>query len=73
MYGTTHFEGTWGHIATAAEPHLLDQVSIGLRYLPPHSQWILPVDLCLILVIQEVFREWGCIAQALYKKLVVYA
>lgn len=64
----THFEGARGHIVAAAEPHLLDQVSIGLGDLPPHAQWILPVDLRLIQIIQEVVCERGRIAQALEKQ-----
>lgn len=65
MFDTTHFEGTWSHIAAAAQPHLLYKISIGLSNLAPHSKGILSVNLCLILVIEEVLCEWRCIAQAL--------
>lgn len=54
---TTHFEGTWGHIAAATQPHLLHEVGVGLGDLAPHSQGILSVNLCLILVFEEVLCE----------------
>lgn len=34
---TTHFEGARSHVAAAAEPHLLHQISVGLGNLAPHS------------------------------------
>lgn len=61
----THFEGTWGHVAASAQPHLLHKISIGFCNLSPHSQGILSVNLYLVLIIGEVLCEWGCIAQAL--------
>ena len=64
----THLEGARGHIVAATEPHLLDQLSVGLRDLPPHTQRVLPVELHLILVIQEVVCECGRIAQALERR-----
>lgn len=61
----THFKRPWCHITAAAQPHLLYEVCVGLGDLAPHSQWILTVNLCLVLVIQEVLCEGRCIAQAL--------
>lgn len=65
---TTHFEGARSHVAAAAEPHLLHQISVGLGDLAPHSQRILSVDLHLILIIEEVLGERRGIAQALKVK-----
>lgn len=62
---STHFEGARSHVAAAAEPHLLHQICVGLCNLTPHSQGIFSVDLCLVLVVEEVFSEWRGIAQAL--------
>lgn len=61
----THFKGARGHVAAAAEPHLLHQLSVGLGDLAPHSQRILSVDLRLVLVVEEVLGERRGIAQAL--------
>lgn len=61
----THFEGARSHVVAAAQPHLLHQVSIRLCNLAPHAQRIFPVDLGLILVVEEVFSERRCVAQAL--------
>lgn len=63
--GTTHFEGARGHVAAAAEPHLLHQVCVGLGDLAPHSQGVLSVDLRLVLVVEEVLGERRGVAQAL--------
>lgn len=60
-----HFEGARSHVIAAAQPHLLDQVSIRLGNLAPHAKRIFPVDLSLILVIEEVLGERRCVAQAL--------
>lgn len=54
---TTHFEGARSHIAAAAEPHLLHQISVGLGDLAPHPQRILSVDLRLVLIVEEVLGE----------------
>lgn len=61
----THFEGARGHVAAAAEPHLLHQVCVGLGDLAPHSQGIFSVDLRLVLVVEEVLGERRGVAQAL--------
>lgn len=61
----THFEGARSHVVAAAQPHLLHQVSVRLGNLAPHAQRIFPVDLGLILVVEEVLGERRCVAQAL--------
>lgn len=63
--GATHFKGARGHVAAAAEPHLLHQLSVGLGDLAPHSQRVLSVDLRLVLVVEEVLGERRGVAQAL--------
>lgn len=60
-----HLEGAWSHVAAAAEPHLLHQVGVSLGDLAPHSQGVLPVDLRLVLVVEEVLGERRGVAQAL--------
>lgn len=65
---TTHFESARSNVIAAAQPHLLDQVGVRLCDFAPHAQRILPVDLGLVLVVEEVLSERRCIAQALGKQ-----
>lgn len=65
---TTHFESARSNVIAAAQPHLLDQVGVRLGDFAPHAQRILPVDLSLILVVEEVLGERRRVAQALGKQ-----